>query len=208
MANEEASNPLPLIEDIRSKTTIPVFEVTDDLPELEGPSVIGSNDMESLLSFATAVDAKVLFVQYDYLDMMDYIVDPADYSFDEIFDEDETLDVMHEMYEHNQDVCELFDSDDANKPVACSIYVMYEGSPYGIFCEDIELIESFGETADEYMTQVLYDFLFEDVEDDSEEEPEADKALTSCRTSSFSVRHIIFPKHETASICVSTRIEP
>ncbi len=173
MANEEASNPLPLIEDIRSKTTIPVFEVTDDLPELEGPSVIGSNDMDSLLSFAMAVDAKVIFVQYDYLDMTDYIVDPADYSFDEVFDEDETLDVMHEIYEHNQDVCELFDSDDANRPVACSIYVMYEGSPYGIFCEDIELIESFGETADEYMTQVLYDFLFED---DSEEEPESDKA--------------------------------
>lgn len=176
MADEERESPLPTLEDLESQIDLPVFEVSGNIPELEGPVVVGNNDMESLQAFTEAVDAKVVMVQYDYFDPDDYIVAPEKYAFEEILDEDEVDELLDKIEEHNESVYELLDKDESFQPIACSIFVMYEGTPYGIFTEDIDLIESFGETGEEFLSRTIYNIYFdvsdEDDEDGEEEIPE------------------------------------
>lgn len=169
MADEERTSSLPTLEDLESCTDLPVFEVAGNIPELEGPVIVGNNDTESLQAFIEAVDAKVVLVQYDYIDPMEYLIPPEGCDFDGILDDDEAEDVLDQIEARNDEIFDRLESDDALLPIACSVFVMYEGTPYGIYTEDVELIESYGETGNEFLIRIMHGILC-----DCEEDPEED----------------------------------
>lgn len=180
MADEERDSPLPKLADLETQIDLPVFEVKGNIPPLEGPVVVGGNDMDSLQSFADAVDAKAVMVQYDFFDPDDYLVAPEKYAFEQILDEDELDELLDLIDEHNENVYALLDEDDAYEPIACSVFVMYEGMPYGVYDEDVELIESFGENAEEFLSRALYNIYFDvSDEEDVPEKGQRDRIQTT-----------------------------
>lgn len=156
-----SESPIPSMEDIRSASDLPVFEVTGDLEWMEGPVLVGNNDFESLAEFARAVGAKVVLVQYDYPDFDDYYVDPDDFPLHSLFGEEREDEIVDMIEDRNDDFEDFLDKEYDNEPFACSVYVMYEGTPYGFYVEDDALIEAFGETGEEFIVRLA----IEDEED-------------------------------------------
>lgn len=148
-----SGNVIPSVEDVKKIAGIPVFEVFDDLEWMEGPVMVDNNDIASVLEFAKAVGAKAMFVQYDYPDFDDYYIDPDEFDIEDIFGEDAADDVYDAIEDHNDDFEDFLENDYDNEPFACSVYVMYEGTPYGMYVEDDELIESFGESGYEFLVR-------------------------------------------------------
>lgn len=159
-------SPIPSLQDIRARTDMPVFEVVEDLAWMVGPVQVESNDFQSVISFARAVGSRVLLVQYDYPDFDDYYVEPRSFDIDVLFGEEREDEIRDLVEERNDEFEEFIEKEYDGEPFAVSIYVKYEGTPYGIFIEDDALIESFGETADEFVTRLI----MED-EEDAERSP-------------------------------------
>lgn len=160
-----SGNVIPSAEDVRKVAGMPVFKVCDDLEWMEGPVIVDSNDIASVLEFARTVGAKALFVQYDYPDFDDYFIDPDEYDIEEIFGDDLADAIYDAIEDHNDDFEDFLENDYDNEPFACSVYVMYEGTPYGMYVEDDELIESFGESGFEFLVRKCYEA---DEEEDEE----------------------------------------
>ncbi|MFT0898456.1 hypothetical protein [Candidatus Methanoprimaticola sp. MG2] len=156
-----SKSPVPSLEDIRKIAELPVFVVEGDIEWMEGPVLVNGNDIESTLDFAKAVDAKVLFIQYDYPDFDDYFIDDEDYDLEELFGDAEG-DVLNAIEERNDDFEDFLEKEYDNEPIGCSVYVMYEGTPYGMFVEDDQLIESFGELNDEFIVRTYMELFDEE----------------------------------------------
>lgn len=150
-------SPVPSVEDISRIAGIPVFVVEGDLEWMEGPAIVNANDIESTLDFARTVDAKVLFVQYDYPDLDDYFIDPDDYDICDLFGEEREDEILDLIDDRNDDLEDFLENDYDGEAIGCSVYVMYEGTPYGMFVEDDSLIESFGETCIEFIVRQYLD---------------------------------------------------
>ncbi|MDO5861555.1 MAG: hypothetical protein Q4Q58_01970 [Thermoplasmata archaeon] len=157
-----SESPIPSLEDIRSAAAIPVFEVTGDLEWMEGPAIVGANDFDSLTAFAAAVGARVMLVQYDYPDFDDYFIDPDEYPLSELFEEEREDEILDLIDDRNDEFEDFLEKEYEGEPIGCSIYVMYDGTPYGLFVEDAALVEAFGETADEF---IIRNYLDEDDEE-------------------------------------------
>ncbi len=142
------------IEEIEKQSDLPVFEVSDALDWMEGPSVVGDNTLESLAGFSNAVGAKVLLVQYDYPDLTEYFVDPDDFDLDELF-EDGVDDVEAAIDERNAELDGILAEYDG-RPWAVSVFVMYEGQPFGVFLTDNDLIDRLGETSMEFIARLYW----------------------------------------------------
>lgn len=158
------SSVIPTMEDIASRSAVPVFEVSCALEWMQGPVQVGSNDIDSVLRFAEAVGARVLLVQYDYPEFDDYYVDPDAYRLDEMFAEECEDQVYDAIEERNDEIDEYLDKDYDGEPFAVSVFVSYDGRAYGMYVEDDALIEAFGETADEFMFRLMMDERDEDEE--------------------------------------------
>ncbi|MDO5853886.1 MAG: hypothetical protein Q4Q62_07615 [Thermoplasmata archaeon] len=153
-----SESPIPAMDELKGEFDIPVFEVTGDLEWMEGPVIVGNNDFDSLVAFADAVGAKAVLVQYDYPDFDDYFVDPDDYPLDDIFGEESEDMILDAIDDRNDEFEDFLEKEYDGEAVGCSVYVMYEGTPYGLFIEDDALIEAFGETRDEFiLRKVLED---------------------------------------------------
>ncbi len=162
------SSPLPTLEEIKASTDLPVFEVSGDLNWMEGPVIVGDNDMDGLLEFAAAVKSEVVLVQYDYPDFDEYFIDPYDFPMDQVVDE-EDMDLFLDAADKRNDEVEEFIQEEYNdEAVACSVYVNYQGTAYGVYISDDALIDSFGETAAEFVVRFATEYL-----DDEEEDLEA-----------------------------------
>ncbi len=150
-------SPIPTMDDIRAKTNLPVFKVEGDLEWMDGPVLVRNNDLDSVTAFAEAVGAKVLLVQYDYPDFDDYFIDPEEYDLIDLFGEEMEDAILEAIEERNDEVEDYLEKEYDNEPIGCSVYVMYDGAPYGMFIEDDALIEEFGETNDEFIVRKYMD---------------------------------------------------
>lgn len=161
---------IPSVEDIRKLADVPVFVVEGDLEWMEGPALLEGNDCGAVMEFADAVDAKVILVQYDYPDFDDYFVDPEDYPIEDFFEDDEIDDLFESIEEKNDEFENFLEEEYDGEPIGCSVYVMYDGTPYGMFVQDDALIEAFGETADEFLVRKYLEY-----GDDEEEEEDGEE---------------------------------
>ncbi len=152
-----SKSPIPTIEEIRAATPLPVFIVNGDLEWMEGPVLVENNDIASTLDFAEKIDAKAVLVQYDYPDFDDYFIDEDDYDIKDLFGEEMEEEILDAIDDHNDDFEDFLEKEYDNEPIGCSVYVMYEGAPYGMFVEDDALIEAFGESADEFIVRKYLD---------------------------------------------------
>ncbi len=157
-----SKSPIPRIEDIRGMTSIPVFEVAGNLEWMDGPVLVGNNDLESVMDFAKAVEAKAILVQYDYPDFDDYFLDEFDVDVIDLFGEDMEEEILDAIDAHNDEFEDYLEKDYDNEAFGCSVYVMYEGVPYGMFVADDLLIEEFGESGEEFLVRKLIDSYEED----------------------------------------------
>ena len=176
--------PIPTVDEIRKEIDIPVFEVFGDLDPLDGPVIVENNDMDALKAFAKAVGAKVILVQYDYAYMSDYLIDETPYELDSLLDPDEVAEISDNIYARNCDVRDYFQDEYEGEPIGCSIYVNYEGTAYGIYIEDAEMLDAIGETPDEFVSREVYmkmmelsDGMYDDEEGEDDEEDEESCAL-------------------------------
>lgn len=170
--------PIPAIDEIRKEMDVPVFEVFGDLDPLDGPVIVENNDMDALKAFAKAVGAKVVLVQYDYADTSDYLIDETLYKLDTFFDSDEVSEISDNIHARNCEVMDYFQDEYEGEPVGCSIYVNYEGTAYGIYIEDEEMLDAIGETPEEFVWREIYAKMMELSEgtyDDGEDEEEDDE---------------------------------
>lgn len=158
---------LPSIEEIQSKTEIPVFVVEGRMVNMEGPAIIGNNQLEDVLDFADAIDAKVVLVEFDYPDLCEYIVDPDIFDLEEMFEEDDLNDILDEIEERNDSLMKFFDEEYDDEPIGCSIFVEYNGAQFGVYIEDYDVLARFGETCREFYARIFFDD-DEDVEEDEE----------------------------------------
>lgn len=129
---------------------IPVFEVCNAFGDESMPVILGENTLDDVRAFATSIEAKAAFVQYDYIDPEDLVLDPEDLDMEILFGENaEAAESM--IREHNA----YIESVDWSKPYAMAVFVLYEGQAFGMQVFDEEVDYDTLTTPEEFLMDLL-----------------------------------------------------
>lgn len=129
---------------------IPVFEVCNAFGDESMPVILGDNTLDDVRAFATSIEAKAAFVQYDYIDPEDLVLDPEDLDMEILFGENaEAAESM--INEHNA----YIESVDWSKPYAMAVFVLYEGQAFGMQVFDEEVDYDALTTPEEFLMDLL-----------------------------------------------------
>ena len=129
---------------------IPVFEVCNAFWDESMPVILGENTLDDVRAFATSIEAKAAFVQYDYIDPEDLILDAEDLDMEAMFGEN--ADAARTMIdEHNA----YIESVDWSRPYAMAVFVLYQGQAFGMQVFDDEVDYDALTTPEEFLMDLL-----------------------------------------------------
>ncbi|MBQ8178881.1 MAG: hypothetical protein IJ026_00330 [Candidatus Methanomethylophilaceae archaeon] len=140
------------LEDVRNffdGAGVRAFEVSDAFGEGEGPVIVGDNTLEDVRDLAEAVGAKVVFVEYDYIEPEDLVVNPEDFDLEEIFGDD-AEEAERTILEHNDTII----AQDWDEPYAMTVFIMHEGHPFGMQVISEEFDEFLVSCPAEYVSEI------------------------------------------------------
>lgn len=129
---------------------IPVFEVSCAFGDETMPIILGENTLDDVRAFASSVEAKVAFVQYDYIEPDVMKIDVDDIEMDGLFgdcaDAAETMIGEHNAY---------IETIDCSKPYAMAVFVLFQGQAFGMQVFDEEIDYNALRTEDEFLLELM-----------------------------------------------------
>lgn len=129
---------------------IPVFEVSNAFGDETMPIILGENTLDDVRAFATSIETKATFVQYDYIEPEMMILDTEDLDMEALFGEN--ADAAKSMIdEHNA----YIESVDWSKPYAMAVFVLFQGQAFGMQVFDEEVDYDALSTADEFLMDLI-----------------------------------------------------